>query len=85
MPFTLNELAGFRVMRVMREGAVILTEGETDNLDKQPSMIISVGPGAPTDANERGLFARDLLSSAPMRDLAMQSSEPHAHRRPAGQ
>ncbi len=76
MPFTLDELAGFRVMRVMREGAVILTEGPSDNLDLQPSIIISIGAGGPTDPSERGMFARGLLNSAPLRDLSLQSSEP---------
>lgn len=76
MPFKLNELAGFRVMRVAREGAVILTAGVSDNLDRQPSIIISVGPGGPTDPAVRGTFARDLLTTTPLRDLTMQSSEP---------
>jgi hypothetical protein len=76
IPFKLNELAGFRVLRVMPEGAVILTDGQTDNLDNQPSIIISIGPNAPSDPAERGLFARDLLNSAPLRELSMQSSEP---------
>ncbi len=76
MPFRLNELAGFRVMRVMREGAVILTEGPSDNIDLQPSIIISIGAGGPTDPSERGMFVRDLLNGAPLRDLSLQSSEP---------
>ncbi len=76
MPFKIRELAGFRVVRVMREGAVILTDGQDDNLDTQASMIISVGSGGPSEPAGRGLFARDLLASAPFRELAMQSSEP---------
>lgn len=76
MPFKLTDLAGFRVMQVMREGVVILTDGPGDNFDKQPSMIISIGSGAPNGATERGLFARDLLTSSPLRDLSLQSSEP---------
>lgn len=75
MPFKLNELAGFRVSRVLREGVVLLTDGQSDNLDTQPSMIISIGQGSPTDPADRGLFARDLLTRSPMRDLSMQSSE----------
>ena len=71
MPFKLNELAGFRVLRVMPEGAVILTDGQTDNLDNQPSLIISVGPNAPSDPDERGLFARGLLTSSPLRELSL--------------
>jgi len=76
MPFKLNELAGFRVMRVLREGAVILTEGPTDNLDTQPYVIVSVGRGGPAQPDDRGLFARDLLTTAPLRDLSIQLAEP---------
>lgn len=76
MPFKLNELAGFRVMRVLREGGVILTDGPTDNLDTQPYVIVSIGRGAPTEPGDRGLFARDLLSTAPLRELNIQQSEP---------
>jgi hypothetical protein len=76
MPFKLNELAGFRVLRVLPEGAVILTDGASDNLDRQPSMIISVGPGGPSEPAVRDTFARDLLATTPLHDFAMQSSEP---------
>ena len=76
MPFKLNELAGFRVMRVLREGAVILTEGPTDDLDTQPYVIVSVGSGGPAQPEVRGRFARDLLSTAPLRDLSIQLAEP---------
>lgn len=75
MPFKLNELAGFRVMRVLREGGVILTDGPTDNLDTQPYVIVSIGRGGPAEPGDRGLFARDLLSTAPLRNLNIQQSE----------
>ena len=39
-------------------------------------MIVSIGRGGPAEAGDRGLFARDLLADAPVRDLTMQSSEP---------
>lgn len=76
MPFKLNELAGFRILQVMREGAVVLTDGPSSQLDKQPSVIVSVGPGGPSDPAERARFARDLLTSSPFRDLRLQPSDP---------
>ena len=76
MPFKLNEMSGFRVMRVLPEGAVILTDGPTDNLDTQPYVIVSVGRGGPAEPGDRGLFARDLLTTAPLRDLSIQLAEP---------
>ena len=75
LPFTLDELAGFRIMQALPTGGVILTEGPTDDLSKQPYMIISVGRGSPEQLNDRGKFARDLLSAAPLRDLKVESAE----------
>jgi hypothetical protein len=75
MPFKLNELAGFRIMRVLREGVVILTDGPSDQLDVQPYVIVSVGRGGPAQPGDRSLFARDLLATAPLRDLNIQQSE----------
>lgn len=76
LPFELNELAGFRVMQVLPAGGVILTEGPADDITTQPYLIVAVGPGAPQDASERGRFANDLLSTAPLANLRVQLSEP---------
>jgi hypothetical protein len=75
LPFKLTELAGFRVMRVLQAGGAILTDGPTDDLTRQAYMIVSVGRGVPAEPGDRGRFARDLLTSAPVRDLAVQSAE----------
>jgi hypothetical protein len=75
MPFKFRELAGFQVMQVSPTGSVVLSEEKPDSTEPQPFMVISIernGPAAPAD---RSLFARDLLSNAPVRDLTMQSSE----------
>ena len=76
LPFKIGELAGFRVMQVLPTGGVILTDGPTDDITRQPYMIVSVGPDAPTDSNDRGRFANDMLSTAPLRNLKVQLSEP---------
>ncbi len=76
LPFKLGDLSRFRVMQVLPGGGAILADTTADPNAPQPFMIISVGRGAPPEANDRGLFARDLLSTAPVRDLRMQSSEP---------
>src|SRR5450830_427502 len=46
LPFKLGQLAGFRVMQVLAQGGVILTEGPTD-LSKQPYVIVSIEQGSP--------------------------------------
>ena len=75
LPYKLGQLAGFRVMQVLAQGSVILTEGPTDDLSKQPYVIVSVGQGSPEQPDDRARFARDLLSSAPLRDIRLLSAD----------
>ena len=76
LPFKLNELAGFRVTQAMPAGGLILTDGPTDDISKQSYMIVSIGRGAPEERGDRGKFARELLTSAPLRDLSVTLAEP---------
>jgi hypothetical protein len=62
-------------MQVLAQGGVILTEGPTDDLSKQPYVIVSIGQGSPEQPDDRAMFARDLLSSAPLRDIRVQSAD----------
>ena len=75
MPFKFRDLAGFEVMQVSPTGSVILAEGKLDSDEPQPFMIVSVERKGPAEAADRALFARDLLASAPVRDLTLQSAE----------
>ena len=75
LPFKLGDLAGFRVMQVLPTGSVILAEDTTDGGGAQPFMIVSLERGGPAEAGDRATFARDLLSTAPVRDLTLQSAE----------
>jgi hypothetical protein len=76
LPFKLNEMSGFRVMQAMPEGGVILIDGPADNINKQPYMIISVGAGAPDEPGDREKFAREMLSTAPLRALSVTVADP---------
>ncbi len=84
LPFKLDNLAGFRVARVLPGGA-ILTDGPSDEIGsaKQPYVIVSVGRGGPGDPALRGNFRprhaaqrplerthRDLVRHHPYRPLA---------------
>ena len=75
LPFKINELAGFRVMQVLPQGGVILIDGPVDDMSKNTYVIVSVGRGAPETPDERGKFARELLSNAPLRGLGVTSAE----------
>lgn len=74
LPFKLGDLAGFRVMKVLPSG-VIMTAGPSDDLNTQPYMVIMLGQGSPDRANDRAIFARDLMSAAPLPGLRMQNGE----------
>jgi BMFP domain-containing protein YqiC len=74
LPFKVNQLAGFRVVKVLAAG-VIMTEGPNDDIGTQPYVTVSIGGGAPEQADDRARFARDLLTSVPFRDLRLQSAD----------
>ncbi|KQY97853.1 hypothetical protein ASD45_17775 [Pseudolabrys sp. Root1462] len=75
LPFKLKDMAGFRVLTVMPSGGVILIDGDSDDITSNPYVIVSIGRGAP-ESGDRGRFAADLLSQAPLRNLQIQGSEP---------
>jgi len=76
LPFRFGELAGFEVVQVMPTGTVILADKTDEKTMSRPVMIISVGGDLPADASDRGRFARDLVATAPVRELSIKSSEP---------
>ena len=76
LPYKLGDLAGFQVAQVSPAGGVILAGEPADNAGPQPFMIISVERGGPAAPADRARFARDLMTNAPVRDLALQSAEP---------
>jgi hypothetical protein len=75
LPFKVNELAGFRVVKVLPAGGVIMTDGPSDDTGQQPYVTISIGGGAPEQAGDRARFARDMLMSSPFRDLSLQTAD----------
>jgi hypothetical protein len=74
LPFKLNKMAGFRVMKIAPQG-VVLIDGPTDDLATHPYMIVSIGRSAPDAPDARPRFARDMLSSTPLPGLAITSAE----------
>ncbi len=76
LPFKLGDLAGFRVAQISPTGGVILAEAIADTAGPQPFMVISAERGGPAEPEDRSRFARDLMVTAPVRDLSLQSAEP---------
>jgi hypothetical protein len=78
LPYTLNDLAGFRVVRTLGGSTVILTDGPNNVVDgaEQPYFVVSVAGGAPRD-DERGRFAVRALAGLPgLKDLQVERAEP---------
>lgn len=76
LPIKFKDLAGFRVMRVVGNEGAILIEGPSQDMIKNPYMIISVGRGGPDSPDDRARLARELLTSAPLRDVVVTLAEP---------
>ncbi|HEY7231895.1 MAG TPA: hypothetical protein VH558_16155 [Pseudolabrys sp.] len=76
LPFRLEDLAGFEVVQVMPTGTVVLADKSDDKTTSRPIMIVSIGRAGPSDAADRSRFARDLVTTAPVRDLSIRSAEP---------
>lgn len=79
LPFKLNDLAGFRPVRVLPGGAVLLTDGPKDAIElaEQPLMLITLVPGGPTEPEDRERFARTLFGGTPaIKDIRLLRAEP---------
>jgi hypothetical protein len=74
LPFKVTDLAGFRVSRVLPRG-VVVTDGASDAIADQPYAVITVGRGSPPTAAERMRLARDMLVSATVKDLSVNTRD----------
>jgi hypothetical protein len=80
LPFSLNQLAGFRIVRVQPGNAAMLTDGPNDAVEaiEQPLLVISIVP-VPNQPqpSERDAAARRMLSEIPgLKDVRITRSEP---------
>jgi len=80
LPFTLGELAGFRVARVVPGSAVLLTDGPGESLEvaEQPLLLIAAALGAVSpQPGDRERFARGVLAETPgIKEVRLVRSEP---------
>jgi hypothetical protein len=74
IPFKLENLAGFHVARVTPD-SVLVADGSGEDTSQHPYMVVSIGRAQPSQMDDRGLFSRDLLTHAPLRELTLQSGE----------
>jgi hypothetical protein len=78
LPFTMSELAGLRLVRVVPGMAVQLTDGPEDTLDAsgQAHLVISIAAGGPQLGGDRDQFARAAFGGLPpLNDVRIVGSE----------
>jgi hypothetical protein len=78
LPFSLKDLAGFRIVRAAATGAALLTEGPKDaiELDEQPLLLITFLPGVGDQVSDRDSMARRAISGTPgVKDMRIVRSE----------
>ena len=79
LPYSLNDLAGFRVIKSQPDGMVLLTDGPKDMLPaiEQPIVLIALPRVAAPEADQRDRFARQLMSTTPgVKDMRIVRAEP---------
>lgn len=79
LPFKLADLANFTSVRPLIPGrAIMLTDEETEAEPiSRPHLVVSIGPGAPSQPDDRRRFAEQLLRGIQgYKDLRITSAEP---------
>jgi hypothetical protein len=79
LPYRITELAGFRVVRTVQNGAALLTEGPKDVIDlkEQPVFMINVGPAVPEEGEQRASIGRRLIATTPgVKEMRIERAEP---------
>ncbi|MFG1416388.1 hypothetical protein V5F38_02820 [Xanthobacter sp. V0B-10] len=78
LPFTLTDLAGFRVVRTFGGATVMLTDGPKNVVEgaEQPYFVVSVAPGAPREDERRQFAMRALSTLSGLKDMRLERAEP---------
>lgn len=78
LPFSLKDIAGFRIVRAAASGAALLTDGPKDTieLEDQPLLLITFLPGAGDQVSDRDSMARRAISGTPgVKEMRIVRSE----------
>jgi hypothetical protein len=81
LPFKVGDLAGFRIAGVLPGRALMLSDAPADTpgppgQSGEPHMLVTVAPGAPPQAADRDVFAREAFGLVPdIKDIRVTSSE----------
>ena len=78
LPYSLRELAGFRIVRAAANGAALLTDGPKDAIEfkEQPLLLITFVPSGSEQSGDRDSLARRVISQTPgVKDMRVVRSE----------
>jgi hypothetical protein len=78
LPFRINDLAGFRPVRVLAGNSVLLTQGPRDQMQnlEQPILVLAQAVQQPPSADQRDGFARAALASnQTMKDFVIERAQ----------
>lgn len=78
LPFTLRDLAGYTVMKVVGTSAVLLTKGEAGETEpkSQSFFIVAVGPGEIREDEREGVAKRAISSVPGIKELRIERGGP---------
>lgn len=78
LPFKLADTAGFKSIRALPSGTVLLTDATDDSgLESAPYVLIGVMPEGPATPDDRDRFAQEIARTLPgLREIKIMSSEP---------
>ena len=78
MPFKVTELSGFKTVRTLGPGALLLADGEEDKgIEAAPFVVIGLVAGATPEAGDRGRIAQQAATTIPgVREAHITMSEP---------
>jgi hypothetical protein len=79
MPFKINELSNFKMVRTLAPGSAIMLSDASDEakIETAPFMVLGLIGSAPDKADERARFAQQAAAQVPgLRDARIIMSEP---------
>ncbi|GLH77635.1 hypothetical protein SSBR45G_25430 [Bradyrhizobium sp. SSBR45G] len=78
MPFNVSELSGFKTVRILGAGALILADGDEEKgFEAAPFVVIGLVAGVAPEAGDRGRVAQQAATSIPgVREARITMSEP---------
>ncbi len=78
LPYEVNELSGFKTVRTLAPGTIMLADGDdTAQIENAPFMVLGIMGSAPSSVDDRPRFAQQVAGTIPgLRETRITMSEP---------